>query len=361
MRWSYVHGWMVFGVLGVAALSALVSLPSITGEVSAEMLINGAGATFPYPLYSKWFSEYAKVDPSARFNYQSIGSGGGIRQVKAGTVDFGASDAALSDEDLKQMPRELLHIPTVAGAVVITYNLPGVGKGLKLTPDALAEVYLGQVTRWNDAKIASLNPNMNLPAQQIIVVHRSDGSGTTNIFATYLNAISNTWATKVGKGTSVNWPVGLGGKGNEGVAGQVKQTPGAIGYVELAYAEQNKLPYALLKNRAGRFVEPSLEATSAAVAGAIAELVKDVRVPIVNSPGEHAYPIAGLTYLLVYKTQDDQKKAASLAKFLWWAIHDGQKYAPELLYAPLAPQLVKVIESTIKQMTFQGKPVMAAH
>jgi phosphate transport system substrate-binding protein len=361
MRRSYVHKWMVFGVLGVAALSALVSLPSITGEVSAEMLINGAGATFPYPLYSKWFSEYAKVDPSARFNYQSIGSGGGIRQVKAGTVDFGASDAVLSDEDLKQMPRELLHIPTVAGAVVITYNLPGVGKGLKLTPDALAEVYLGQVTRWNDAKIASLNPNMNVPAQQILVVHRSDGSGTTNIFTTYLNAISNTWATKVGKGTSVNWPVGLGGKGNEGVAGQVKQTPGAIGYVELAYAEQNKLPYALLKNRAGRFVEPSLEATSAAVAGAIGELVKDVRVPIVNSPAERAYPIAGLTYLLVYKAQDDQKKAASLAKFFWWAIHDGQKYAPELLYAPLPPQVVKVIESTIKQITFQGKPVLAAN
>ncbi len=361
MRRSYLHKWMVFGVLGVAALSVLVRLSSMTGQVSAEMLINGAGATFPYPLYSKWFSEYAKVDPASRFNYQSIGSGGGIRQVKAGTVDFGASDATLSDEDLKQMPRELLHIPTVAGAVVITYNLPGVGKGLKLTPDALAEVYLGQVTRWNDAKIASLNPNMNVPAQQIIVVHRSDGSGTTNIFTTYLNAIGNTWATKVGKGTSVNWPVGLGGKGNEGVAGQVKQTPGTIGYMELAYAEQNNLPYALLKNRAGRFVEPSLEATSAAVAGAIGELVKDVRVPIVNAPGERAYPIVGLTYLLVYKAQVDQKKAARLVKFLWWAIHEGQKYAPELLYAPLPPQLVKVIESTIKEITFQGKPVLAAN
>lgn len=355
-----IRKWIVLEALAIVALTVLGSLFSMSHQVSAQTLINGAGATFPYPIYSKWFNEYAKIDPSARFNYQSIGSGGGIRQLKAGTVDFGASDAALSDEELKQMPQEILHIPTVAGAVVITYNLPGAGKGLKLTPDALADVYLGRVTKWNDAKIASLNTNMNLPGQQIIVVHRSDGSGTTNIFTTYLSAISNTWATKVGKGTSVNWPVGLGGKGNEGVAGQVKQMPGAIGYVELAYAEQNKLSHALLKNRAGRFIEPSLEATSAAVAGAIAELVKDVRVSIVNSADERAYPIVGLTYLLLYKAQDDQKKAASLTKFLWWAIHDGQRYAPRLLYAPLSPQLVKVIEPKIKQITFQGKPVLGA-
>lgn len=353
--------WLALGLLGVVTLTALESLPPMGRQVSAQMLINGAGATFPYPLYSKWFSEYAKVDPLARFNYQSIGSGGGIRQIKAATVDFGASDAALSDEELRQMPRELLHIPTVAGAVVITYNLPGVGKGLKLTPDVLAQIYLGQVTRWKDPAIASLNPNLSLPDQQIVVIHRSDGSGTTNIFTTYLSAISKSWASKVGKGTSVNWPVGLGGKGNEGVAGQVKQTPGTISYVELAYAEQNKLPYALLKNQAGQFVEPTLEATSAAVAGAIAELVKDVRVPIVNSPGERAYPIAGLTYVLVYKDQDDQQKAVALAKFLWWAIHDGQKYAPALLYASLPPQLVKVMEAKIKQIRFHGKPVLAVN
>ncbi len=360
MSLGKVRKRIALGAVGVTALTALVSLFSITREVSADMLINGAGATFPYPLYSKWFSEYAKVDPSARFNYQSIGSGGGIRQIKAGTVDFGASDAALSDEDLKHMPRELLHIPTVAGAVAITYNLPGVGKGLKLTPDALAEIYLGHITKWNDANIASLNPTLSLPDQQIIVVHRSDGSGTTNIFTTYLSAINTTWTSRVGKGTSVNWPEGLGGKGNEGVAGQVKQTPGTIGYVELAYAEQNKLPYSLLKNQAGRFVEPSLDSTTAAAAGAIPELVKDVRVTITNSPGERAYPIAGLTYLLVYKEQVDRKKGTALAKFLWWAIHEGQKYAPALLYGPLPPQLVKVIETKVKQITFQGKPLLAA-
>ncbi len=358
---SRVCGWMFLGALGISSLTALEGLPVLSPQARAQTLINGAGATFPYPLYSKWFSEYAKVDPSARFNYQSIGSGGGIRQIKVGTVDFGASDAALTDQELKQMPRELLHIPTVAGAVVITYNLPGVQRGLKLTPDVLVQIYLGQVTKWNDPKIASLNPNISLPDQQIIVVHRSDGSGTTNIFTTYLSVISKTWATQVGKGTSVNWPVGLGGKGNEGVAGQVKQIPGAIGYVELVYADQNKLPSALLKNQAGRFVEPTLEATSAAVAGAITQLLKDMRVPIVNSPGERAYPIAGLTYLLAYKEQDDQKKGAALAKFLWWAIHDGQKYAPGLLYAPLPPQLVKVIEAKIEQITFQAKPILAAH
>ncbi len=361
MRWSYVRKWMVLGVLGVLALPALVSLSSMTDEVSAEMLINGAGATFPYPLYSKWFSEYARVDPSARFNFQSIGSGGGIRQIKAGTVDFGASDAALSDEELKQMPHELLHIPTVAGAVVITYNLPGVGKGVKLTPEVLAQIFLGEITKWNDSKIASLNAAISFPDRQIIVVHRSDGSGTTNIFTTYLTVVSKTWATRVGKGTSVNWPVGLGAKGNEGVAGQVKQMPGTIGYVELAYADQNKLPYAFLKNQAGRFAEPTLDAISVAAAAAMTELVKDVRAPIINSSGEHAYPIAGFTYLLLYKDQNDKIKAAALAKFLWWAIHEGQKYAPPLLYAPLPPQLVKVLEPKIKQITFQGKPVLAAN
>ncbi len=361
MRVGGVPKWIAVGALSVIGLTALDIHPSVSRQVSAQVLINGAGATFPYPLYSKWFSEYAKVDPSARFNYQSIGSGGGIRQVKAGTVDFGASDAALTDEELKQMPRELLHIPTVAGAVVITYNLPKVGKGLKLTPDALARIYLGEITKWNDPAIVALNQSMSLPDQQIIVVHRSDGSGTTNIFTAYLTVISKTWATRVGKGTSVNWPVGLGAKGNEGVAGQVKQMPGTIGYVELAYADQNKLPYAFLKNQAGRFVEPTLDAISAAAAASMTELVKDVRTPIINSSGEHAYPIAGFTYLLVYKDQNDKIKVSALAKFLWWAIHEGQKYAPSLLYAPLPPQLVKVLEPKIKQITFQGKPVLAAN
>ncbi|MBP1752739.1 MAG: phosphate transporter substrate-binding protein, PhoT family [Geobacteraceae bacterium] len=236
---------------------AALAMTALAGQASAETLINGAGATFPYPLYSKWFSEYAKVDPSVKFNYQSIGSGGGIKQILAQTVDFGATDKFLTDEQLKSAPGKILHIPTVMGAVVVTYNIPGIGKGLKMTPDVLADIYLGKITKWNDPRIASVNKTIKLPANDIVVVHRSDGSGTSAIFTDYLSNVSAEWKNKVGMGASVNWPVGLGGKGNEGVAGQIKNVKNSIGYVELAYAHENKLPYASLKNASGSFVEPT--------------------------------------------------------------------------------------------------------
>jgi phosphate transport system substrate-binding protein len=327
--------------------------------VEAQTLMNGAGATFPYPIYSKWFDEYAKVDPSMRFNYQSIGSGGGIRQIMARTVDFGASDGPMTAAQLLKAPGELLHIPTVLGAVVATYNLAGNPK-LRFTPDVLADVFLGKITKWNDAKIVAANPGVPLPDQAILVVHRSDGSGTTYIWVDYLTKVSREWEQKVGRGTSVNWPVGLGGKGNEGVAGQIKNTPGALGYVELAYAITNNLPAASVKNAAGRFVEPTIESTTAAAAGAAKDMPADFRVSLTNAPGEHAYPIASFTWLLVYKDQPDEAKGRALAKFLWWMAHDGQRYTTDLLYAPLPSQVVRQIEAKLGQITFQGKPLLVA-
>ncbi len=323
------------------------------------MTLTGAGATFPYPLYSKWFDVYEK-QTGVRINYQSIGSGGGIQQITQRTVDFGASDAPMSDEQLAAAPGKLLHIPTVIGAVVITYNLPGIDKGLRLTPATLAGIYLGDITRWNDPAIARDNPGLKLPDTAIAVVHRSDGSGTTNIFTDYLSTVSPAWKQRVGKGTSVNWPVGLGGKGSEGVTGQVKQTPGAIGYVELAYAAQNQLPYASVQNQAGRFIEPTLESTTAAAAGAAQAMPADLRVSIVNAPGEQSYPIAGFTYLLVYQEQSDQAKGAALVDFLWWALHDGQQYAKDLFYAPLPAEVVQKAAAQVSSITYQGKPLRAA-
>jgi phosphate transport system substrate-binding protein len=263
----------------------------------------------------------------------------------------------MKDEQLKDAPGELFHIPTVMGAVVITYNLEGVPSGLKMTPDVVAGIFLGEIKKWNDPKITSLNPDVKLPDRDIVVVHRSDGSGTTNIFTDYLSSISSAWKDKVGKGTAVNWPVGQGAKGNEGVAGAVKQTPGSVGYVELAYAVQNKLPYAFLQNKAGKFVEPTLETTTAAAAAAAANMPEDMRVSIVNAPGENSYPIAGYTYLLVYKDQKDKDKGTELVKFLWWAIHDGEKFAKDLLYAPLPDNVVKLAEAKIKQINYKGEPL----
>ncbi|HVP37213.1 MAG TPA: phosphate ABC transporter substrate-binding protein PstS [Terriglobales bacterium] len=316
------------------------------------LLINGAGATFPYPLYSKWFYEYTKIDPTVNFNYQAIGSGGGIRQIAAQTVDFGASDGALTDEQLKQAPGELFHIPMTAGAVVITYNLPQVKERLKFSPDVVADIYLGKVKRWNDPRIVKDNAGVTLPGEPIVVAHRSDGSGTTNIFTDYLSSVSDNWKTKVGKGTSVNWPVGLGGKGNEGVAGLVKQTPGAIGYVELAYAVKNNLPYADIKNTAGNFITPSIQSTTEAVNGKINSMPADFRVSLVNPDGKDAYPIAGLTWILVYKNQTDKEKGKKIVEFLRWAITDGQKYSADLLYAPLPESLVKKIQEKIDQIRY---------
>jgi phosphate transport system substrate-binding protein len=313
-------------------LLAIVLLAGVSATASAQMLINGAGATFPYPIYSKWFDEYVKVDPSVRFNYQSIGSGGGQKQILAQTVDFGASDGPMSDENLAKAPGKLLHIPTVAGADVVAYNLPG-SPALKLDGDAIAGIFLGQIKKWNDPKITALNPGVTLPDQDIVVVHRSDGSGTTYIFTDYLSKISPEWKTKAGANTSVNWPTGIGGKGNEGVAGQIKQTPGALGYVELIYAVQNKMPYADVKNSAGNFIKPSLESVTAALASA--DIPDDFRFSMTNSPGKDAYPIAGATWLLVYQQQKDATKGKKLVEFLKWAAKDGEKMATDLQYAPL--------------------------
>jgi phosphate transport system substrate-binding protein len=326
---------------------------------AAQTLINGAGATFPYPIYSKWFDEYTKVDPEVRFNYQSIGSGGGIKQVTARTVDFGATDGPMTDEQLKQAGGDLLHIPTVLGAVVATYNLAG-NSALRFSGDVLADVFLGKITKWSDPRIARENPGVALPDQPIIVVHRSDGSGTTYIWVDYLAKISPEWQKKVGRGTSVSWPVGLGGKGNEGVSGQVKNTPGALGYVELAYAVKNKLPVATVKNAAGKYVEPKIPTTTAAAAGAASNMPGDFRVSLTNAPGDEAYPIASFTWLLVYREQPNEAKGRAVTRFLWWMSHEGQRYADDLLYAPLPTAVVKQVEAKIKEITYQGKPLLAA-
>jgi phosphate transport system substrate-binding protein len=339
-------------------LVVMLAALCFAAPAAAQTLINGAGATFPYPIYSKWFDVYAQVDPSVRFNYQSIGSGGGIRQVLERTVDFGASDGPMTDEQLKKAPAELLHIPTVLGAVAATYNLPG-SPTLRFTPDVLADIFLGKITRWNDRRIAADNPGVGLPDQPIVVVHRSDGSGTTYIWVDYLGKVSTEWAQKVGRGTSVRWPVGLGGKGNEGVAGQVKGTPGALGYVELAYAIKNNLPVAAIRNQAGNFIPPSIRSTTAAAASAAKTMPPDFRVSLTNPSAADAYPIASFTWLLVSKEQPDPVKGKALVQFLRWAIHEGQKYTADLLYAPLPAPVVKQIEARLGQITAQGKPLLA--
>ncbi len=335
----------------------MVCITAAAAALAADsLLINGAGATFPFPLYSKWFSEYNKRHPQLKFNYQSIGSGGGIKQITEGTVDFGASDAPMTEEELSKAP-DVVHIPTVLGSVVIIQNTPGVSK-LRLSPETLSGIYLGKITKWNDPALAAENPGAKLPDQIISVVHRSDGSGTTWIFTDYLAKVSPEWKTTVGNGKSVKWPVGIGGKGNEGVTGVVKQTPGAIGYVELAYANQNKLEPAAMKNKSGAFVLPSIKSTSEAAAGI--EIPNDFRVSVTNASGSGAYPIAGFTYLLIHKDQQDAAKGKALIQFLWWASHDGQQFAAPLDYAPLPGPVVKKVETTIRTLTVQGKPVNAA-
>lgn len=327
-------------------LTCLLTFGLVAASARAATLINGAGATFPYPLYSKWFSDYQKVSPETNINYQSIGSGGGIRQFSEKTVDFGATDAPMTDEQLTKAGAPIVHIPTVLGAVVVTYNLEGVEKGLKLSPEVLAGIFLGKITKWNDTQITKENPKAKLSGD-ILVVHRSDGSGTSAIFTDYLSKVSADWKTKVGAGTAVNWPIGLGGKGNEGVTGLVKQTPGSIGYVELVYAENNKLPYASLKNKAGQYVMPSVAAVTAAADGALKAMPEDFRVSLTNADGKQSYPISGFTYLLVWKTPSDAKKGAELVKFLKWSMKDGQAKAAEMFYAPLPKSLVTKVEAKI--------------
>jgi phosphate transport system substrate-binding protein len=338
-------------VWGLAVLAGAVMAGA---PVSAQQL-TGAGATFPFPLYSKWFDAYHQANPGVTINYQSIGSGGGIQQLKAGTVDFGASDPPLSDEERASMPAPVVHIPTVAGAVVLCYELPGVRTGLKLSGDVIADIFLGKITRWNDRRITALNRDVKLPDKVIAVAHRSDGSGTSYIFTHYLAAVSPEWKQRVGAGKSVQWPVGIGGKGNEGVAAVVKQTPGGFGYVELAYAIQNRLPYAQVKNRAGNFVLPTVASTTAAAAGAVAQMKKEIRTPILNSPNPRAYPIAGFTYLLLYKDMKDPARAKALARFLQWAMRDGQRMAAPLFYAPLPRPLLTVNLATVATLTARGQ------
>jgi phosphate transport system substrate-binding protein len=306
-------------------------------STSSSAGLTGAGATFPYPLYSKWFDSYSSKT-GVKINYQPIGSGGGIRQLSEQTVDFGATDAPMTDEELaKAKGGPVMHIPTVLGAVAVTYNLPQVTQPLKLSGDVVASIFQGQITKWNDPRIAALNPGVSLPVTDILVVHRSDGSGTTYVFTDYLAAVSPAWATKPGKGKELQWPTGLGGKGNDGVAGQVKQTPGAIGYVELAYATQNKLATAQLKNAAGEFIAPSISSATAAAAGAAGNLPAntDYRVSIVNAKGQGAYPISSFTWIIAYEKQADAAKGKKLVDFLNWALTDGQAMAGPLDYAPL--------------------------
>jgi len=323
----------------------LLALPLLAETVT----LNGAGATFPYPMYSKWFSEYNKLHPDVQINYQSIGSGGGIRQVLAGTVEFGASDGPMTDEQLSQAKVKILHIPTVLGAVVPAYNVPGVSGEIKFTPDVLANIFLNKITSWNDPAIAKANPGVTFPNQPIIVIHRSDGSGTTYIFTDYLSKISKEWETTVGKGTSVKWPIGLGGKGNEGVAGQVRMLPGSIGYVELIYAVQNNIAYGSVKNAAGTFVKASLDGVTEAAAS-VKSMPADFRVSITNAPGKTAYPISSFTWLLVPVQAKNPKNGQILADFLSWMVNDGQKMTSQLAYAPLPDAVAEKVKATIKQV-----------
>ena len=327
----------------IALLCVLLAVPVAFGQTT----VNGAGATFPNPMYQKWFSEYHKAHPDIQFNYQSIGSGGGIRQVLAQTVDFGASDGPMTDEQLSQAKTKILHIPTVMGAVVPAYNVPGVNTELKFTPEALSGIFLGKITTWNDPAIAKANPGVNLPNQPIIVVHRSDGSGTTYIFTDYLSKVSSEWSNGPGRGTSVKWPVGLGGKGNEGVAGMIRQMQGGIGYIELIYAVQNKIDYGLVKNAGGTFIKASLESVTAAAAS-VKSMPADFRVSITNAPGKDAYPISSFTWLLIPEKSKEAAKGKILADFLNWMVDDGQKMTAELTYAPLPGSVAEKVKGAIK-------------
>jgi len=328
--------------LTLLLLCALVALP-----VVAQTTLNGAGATFPNPMYSKWFSEYQKLHQNIQINYQPIGSGGGIRQVIAGTVDFGATDGPMTDDQLKEAKMKILHFPTVLGADVPAYNIPGVTAELKFTPEALAGIFLGKISKWNDKAITGANPGVNLPDRDIVVVHRSDGSGTTYIWTDYLSKVSSEWQGQVGKGTSVKWPIGLGGKGNEGVAGMIRQLPGSVGYVELIYAVQNKISYGSVKNSAGDFVKASLESVTAAAASS-PKMPPDFRVSITNAPGKDAYPISSFTWLLIPEQSKDPAKGKILADFLNWMVTDGQKMTAALSYAPLPEGVVQKEKETIK-------------
>jgi len=341
-----------------AAMSAAALFSGVASAQSVDL--TGAGATFPYPIYSKWFSDYAQ-STGVKINYQSIGSGGGIRQLSEQTVDFGASDSPMSDQELANAKGgPVLHFPTVMGAVVITYNVPSVAKPLNLTGAVIADIFSGKITKWNDAQIVAQNRGVSLPNSDILVVHRTDGSGTTYIFSDYLSAVAASLKTKLAKGKEIKWPVGLGGKGNEGVAGQVKQTPGSIGYVELAYAKQNKLPYANVRNAAGRYVTATIASVTAAAAGVKLPGNTDYRVSIVNAPGKDSYPISSMTWILVYQNQLDRVKGQKLVEFLRWAYTSGEKSVESLDYAPLPTAMRVQLEKRLASINIGGAQVGAA-
>jgi phosphate transport system substrate-binding protein len=334
-------------VLRIASVLLTVSV-LLCCVVSAQTVINAGGATFPYPIYSKWFNEYNKAHPDIEINYQSIGSGGGIRQVTSGTLDFGASDGPMSDQQLAESKVKIVHIPTVLGAVVPAYNIPGVNAELKFEPAVLADIFLGKITSWNDPRIAKENPGIKFPDQQIVVVHRSDGSGTNYIFTDYLSKVSPEWKTTVGKGTSVSWKTGMGGKGNEGVAGYIRNINGSIGYVELIYALQNHITYGTVRNAAGAYVKASLDSTTAAAASA--KMPPDFRVSITNAPGKDAWPIASFTWLLIPQPPKDSKKGEIIRDFLNWMSTDGQKMTEALSYAPLPANVVQMEHAAFKNL-----------
>jgi len=331
--------------IALILIGLALSLP-IFGQT---ITLNGAGATFPYPMYSKWFSEYNKLHPDVQINYQAIGSGGGIRQIINGTVDFGASDSPMTDEQLKDAKVKILHIPTVLGAVVPAYNVQGVSGEIKFTPDALAGIFLGKIQKWNDPAITGANPGVKFPDQNIIVIHRSEGSGTTFIFTDYLSKVSKEWESSVGRNASVKWPVGLGGKGNEGVAGQIRQLQGSIGYIELIYALANNIPFGSVKNSAGNFVKASLGGVTEA-AGSVKNMPADFRVSITDAPGKTAYSISSFTWLLIPVESKDPKKGKILADFLNWMVTDGQKMTMQLSYAPLPENVAEKVKAAIKQV-----------
>ena len=328
----------------LALLCLALAVPAV-----GQTTLNGAGATFPYPMYSKWFSDYHKLHPDVEINYQSIGSGGGIRQVLAQTVDFGAADVTMTDEQLSQAKVKILHIPTVLGAVVPAYNVPGVTGDMRFSPEVIADICLGKITSWNDPAIVKDNPGVKLPAQSIVVVHRSEGSGTNFIFTDYLSKISSEWAGGPGKGASIKWPVGLGAKGNEGVAGMIRQMDGAFGYLELIYAAQNHIPYGTVKNAAGNWVKASLEGTTAAAAS-VKNMPADFRVSITNAPGKDAYPISSFTWLLVPMQSKDQARGKIIVDFLTWMLDDGEKMTEALDYAPLPDSVASKVREAIKQV-----------
>lgn len=345
-------------LIAALALAACTRGAPAPTEASPRVL-NGAGATLPYPLYARWAAEYARVDPTVRINYQSVGSGAGMRQMADGVVDFGATDEPMSDEQLRSVPGSVVHVPTTVGAVALGYHLPGGGE-LRLTPELVADLFLGRITRWDDARLRAENPHRELPAKPITIVHRADGSGTSATFTAYLSRNSEAWRRSVGAGTSPRFPAGVGAKGNEGVASFVKSTPMSIGYMELAYARRAGLPTALVRNRAGVFVAPSVASIDVAARSALGRLPDDLRLSIVDADATGAYPIAALSYVLVRREPEDQARAETLARFLWWAIHDGQRVAPELEYAPLPEELVRRGERALLGLGADGRPLPPA-